>query len=326
MSEKWVVASCAATFGVFRHEPVEYLEDAGCEVRINPYGRPLRPQEIVDFAADADVLVLGNDRLNASTMRRLKKLKLIVRHGAGIDGIDFRDALEAGIMVANTPGANAEETADLTFGLILDLERKITQSVNSLRSGVWEKACGRSLFGKTIGIIGVGDIGMAVARRAMGFGMDIIGNDIVQRNEAAAVGLLYTSLNDLISRADIISIHAPLTSATKNLIGAKELRLMKKEAVLVNTARAGIVRSQALEKALLAGQLAGYATDVPDKEPPNPSALFELPNVLVTPHIGSATYEANYHMGMAVAHNIIAAKDGRRPPNLLTYADQVRFS
>ena len=194
MSCGLVVASCAVTFGIFNKVPVERLEDAGCEVRLNPYGRPLTPAEIVEHAKDADVIILGNDRLDSATIGKLPNLKLVVRHGAGLDNIDFSELGKRDITVANTPGANKEETADLTFALILDLARMVTQSINQLKGGVWNKIPGRTLYGKTIGIIGVGAIGMAVASRAMGFGMDILGNDIVQRDEAARFGLLYLSL------------------------------------------------------------------------------------------------------------------------------------
>lgn len=326
MSDRFLVASCAATFGVFSQEPVRRLEEAGCEVRINPYGRVLTSEEILRHADDAEAIILGNDRLDAATLKRLPALRLIVRHGSGIDNIDFDEVSRRGIVVANTPGANKEETADLTFALILDLARMLTESINQLREGVWNKIPGRSLYGKTIGIIGVGAIGMAVARRAMGFGMDIIGCDVIQRDEAAHYGLLYTSLNDLLSVSDVVTIHAPLTSATRNLLGAREFRRMKDGALLVNTARADIVRIAALEKALLSGKLGGYATDVYEHEPPTFSKAMELPNVLATPHIGSATLETNLHMGNMVADNIIAFKDGFDPPNRMTYADRVKYS
>lgn len=326
MSEAFVVASCAATFGIFNDEPVRRLEAAGCEVRINPYGRPLTSSEIVEHASGAQALVLGNDRLDSATIERLPDLRLVVRHGAGFDNLDFEELTCRNIMVANTPSVNSESTADLTFALILDLSRLLTQTINQLKDGLWNKIPGHSLYGKTIGIIGVGAIGMAVARRAMGFGMDILGTDIVQRDEAARYGLLYTSLNELLASSDVVTIHAPLTSATKNLLGAREFRRMKEGALLINTARAGIVRATALEKALLSGHLGGYAVDVYEHEPPQRLEIYDLPNVLTTPHIGSATFETNLRMGMAVADNIIAFKDGLVPPNRVTAADRVRFS
>lgn len=326
MSCGLVVASCAVTFGIFNKVPVERLEDAGCEVRLNPYGRPLTPAEIVEHAKDADVIILGNDRLDSATIGKLPNLKLVVRHGAGLDNIDFSELGKRDITVANTPGANKEETADLTFALILDLARMVTQSINQLKGGVWNKIPGRSLYGKTIGIIGVGAIGMAVASRAMGFGMDILGNDIVQCDEAARFGLLYTSLNELLSASDVVTIHAPLTSATKNLIGARELKRMKPGALLINTARAGVVREAALEKALMSGHLGGYAVDVYAKEPPDPTSYMSLPNVLTTPHIGSSTMEANLRMGDMAVDNILAFMNGAVLPNKVTVVDRLRFS
>lgn len=326
MSCGLVVASCAVTFGIFNKVPVERLEDAGCEVRLNPYGRPLTPAEIVEHAKDADVIILGNDRLDSAAIGKLPNLKLVVRHGAGLDNIDFSELGKRDITVANTPGANKEETADLTFALILDLARMVTQSINQLKGGVWNKIPGRTLYGKTIGIIGVGAIGMAVASRAMGFGMDILGNDIVQRDEAARFGLLYTSLNELLSASDVVTIHAPLTSATKNLIGARELKRMKPGALLINTARAGVVREAALEKALMSGHLGGYAVDVYAKEPPDPTSYMSLPNVLTTPHIGSSTMEANLRMGDMAVDNILAFMNGAVLPNKVTVVDRLRFS
>lgn len=326
MSCGLVVASCAVTFGIFNKVPVERLEDAGCEVRLNPYGRPLTPAEIVEHAKDAGVIILGNDRLDSATIGKLPNLKLVVRHGAGLDNIDFSELGKRDITVANTPGANKEETADLTFALILDLARMVTQSINQLKGGVWNKIPGRTLYGKTIGIIGVGAIGMAVASRAMGFGMDILGNDIVQRDEAARFGLLYTSLNELLSASDVVTIHAPLTSATKNLIGARELKRMKPGALLINTARAGVVREAALEKALMSGHLGGYAVDVYAKEPPDPTSYMSLPNVLTTPHIGSSTMEANLRMGDMAVDNILAFMNGAVLPNKVTVVDRLRFS
>lgn len=326
MSCGLVVASCAVTFGIFNKVPVERLEDAGCEVRLNPYGRPLTPAEIVEHAKDADVIILGNDRLDSATIGKLPNLKLVVRHGAGLDNVDFSELGKRDITVANTPGANKEETADLTFALILDLARMVTQSINQLKGGVWNKIPGRTLYGKTIGIIGVGAIGMAVASRAMGFGMDILGNDIVQRDEAARFGLLYTSLNELLSASDVVTIHAPLTSATKNLIGARELKRMKPGALLINTARAGVVREAALEKALMSGHLGGYAVDVYAKEPPDPTSYMSLPNVLTTPHIGSSTMEANLRMGDMAVDNILAFMNGAVLPNKVTVFDRLRFS
>ena len=315
---KWVVVSTAVTFGRSATQPVRRLEDAGCEVRLNPYGRPLSKDEMVEFAHDADAIILVNDQLPASVIKRLKKLKVIARYGVGFDGVDLAEARDQGIVVTYAPATNREETADFTFGLILDLERHISRMVMDTRAGGWKKYTGTSLYGKTIGIIGVGQIGTAVARRALGFGMDILGYDIVQRNEAAVYGVVYTTLNDLLRRSDIVTIHLPLDESTRNLIGSRELRLIKPGSILINTARAGIVRHGALDKALRDGRLAGFAIDVFSKEPPDHQPYYDYDNVLVTPHVAGNTYESSQRMGNVVVDNILSVKEGVEPPDPVT--------
>lgn len=318
MASKWVVCSTAVTFGRGSSEPVDRLEAAGCEVRFNPYGRPLDKKEILEFARDADAIILGNDDLPASMIRRMKKLKIIARYGVGFDGVDVAEARDLGIQVTYAPASNREETADFTFGLILDLERHISQMVIDTRSGGWTKRTGTGLYGKTIGIIGVGQIGTAVARRALGFGMDILGYDIIQRNEATVYGVVYTTLNDLLRRSDIITIHLPLDETTRNLISSRELNLVKPGSILINTARSGIVNHNALDKALQSGRLSGFAIDVFSKEPPDHQPYYDYDNVLVTPHVAGNTYESSQRMGNIVVDNILAVKSGKEPPDPVT--------
>lgn len=318
MGVKWVVCSTAVTFGISTEEPVRRLEAAGCEVRLNPFGRPLDTNEMYQFAHDADAIILGNDDLPSSVIKKLKNLKIIARYGVGFDGVDIAEARDLGIEVTYAPAANREETADFTFGLILDLERHISQMIIDTRSGLWSKYTGTSLYGKTIGIVGVGQIGTAVARRAMGFGMDILGYDIEQRNEATVYGVVYTTLNDLLRRSDVISIHLPLDNSTRGLIGSRELRLVKNGSILINTARAGIVKHGALNHALQTGKLAGFAIDVFSKEPPEHQPYYDYENVLVTPHVAGNTYESSLRMGNITADNILAVKEGIRPPDPVT--------
>ena len=329
MPSKWIVCSTAVTFGRAK-EPVERLQAAGCEERLNPYGRPLHKNELSEFARDADAIILGNDTLPASVIKKFKKLKIIARYGVGFDGVDIAEARDMGIEVTYAPAANREETADFTFGLILDLERHISQMIIDTRSGKWNKITGTSLYGKTIGIIGVGQIGTAVARRAMGFGMDILGYDIEQRNEPTVYGVVYTTLNDLLRRSDVITIHLPLDDSTKNLIGARELKLVKPGSILINTARAGIVRHGALDHALQTGKLAGFAIDVFSQEPPEHQPYYDYENVLVTPHVAGHTVEAARRMGNIVVDNILAVKDGVLPPDPVTpqhlYESMISFS
>ncbi|WP_291288019.1 phosphoglycerate dehydrogenase [Enorma sp.] len=314
----WIVASSAVTFGRFATGPLHRLEEAGCSVRLNPFGRPLNGREMVEFAQDADALILGNDSLSAATIRRLHKLKIIARYGVGFDGVDLIEARANNIQVTYAPAANREETADFTFGLILDLARCITHMATSTRDGNWNKLVGTSLYGKTIGIIGVGQIGTAVARRAMGFGMDVLGYDIVQRTEPTIYGLIYTTLNDLLRRSDVVTLHVPLTSATRNMIGTKELKIMKPSAILINTARSNVIRQDALSKALEAGTISAFATDVFEREPPKHMPYFDFDNVLVTPHVAGSTKESGERMGNIVVDNILAAKSGVEPPDLVS--------
>lgn len=315
---KWVVCASAVTFGHVSQAPIERLREAGCEVRLNPLGRPLNKGEMTEFAKDADALILGNDQLSGPVIKQLKKLKIIARYGVGFDGVDLAEAKARGILVTYAPAANREETADFTFGLILDLARHITNMAITTRGGGFEKRAGVSLYGKTIGILGVGQVGTAVARRAVGFGMDVLGYDIDQRTEPTVYGCIYTTLNDLLRRSDIISLHLPLNDSTCYLIGARELCMMKASCILVNTARGGIIRHDALNKALLNGEIAAYATDVFETEPPTHQSYFDYENVLVTPHVAGSTWESSERMGNVVADNVLAAMRGDTPPDLVT--------
>lgn len=314
---RWTVVSTANSFGYVSQQPLERLKKGGCTVRLNPYGRPLSNSEILNLANDADALILGNDILPGRVIRKLKKLKLIARYGVGFDGVDLDEARLNDILVTAAPASNREETADFTFGLILDLARHITAMSNDLKAGIWVKRPGISVPRKTIGIIGVGQVGTAVARRAMGFNMDVLGYDIVQRTEPTIYGLIYTSLNDLLRRADIVTLHTPLNDSTKNLLGARELRLLKSSCILVNTARAACIRQEALENALRDHRIAAYATDVYGEEPPVVRPYFNYDNVLVTPHVAGSTLESAERMGSIVVDNILAAKNGQEPPDLV---------
>lgn len=315
---RWKVAVSAVTFGRCSDIPTQRLEEEGCEVVLNPYGRPLTTLEIIEFAGDADALVLGNDTLNATAIRGLKKMKIVARYGVGLDSIDMFELRKEGIALTYAPSSNHEETADFTFGLIIDLARSMTGMINTTKSGGWNKTPGIGLYGKTIGIIGVGAVGTAVARRAMGFSMDIIGCDIQPKSDATLYGLIYSPLNDLLRRSDFVTLHVPLTDSTRNLIGARELRMMKKTAFLINTARSACIRHDALDRALRDGGIAGYATDVYDEEPPRQQPYFGYPNVLLTPHTAGHTRESNIRLGNAVADNVIAMKNGETPPDLVT--------
>lgn len=265
---KWKVVASAVTFGTCNKETIQRLIEAECEVVLNPYGRPLKSEEMIDFAKDADALILGNDKVPQEVMQHLPQLKIIAKHGVGVDAIDRKCAHEMGILVSNAPATNKEEVADLAFGFILDVARVLNLTENQTKAKKWVKYPGISLYQKTIGIIGVGNIGMATAKRATGFSMNILGVDLVERAEAKAIGVRYVDLETLLRESDIISLHVPLNEGTRNLIDEHEFHCMKQNVILVNTARSMCINHEALNKALISGKLFGFASDVFDYEPP----------------------------------------------------------
>lgn len=268
--------------------------------------------------ADVVVSVFGN-RFDADLIRLAPRLKLIANYGAGVDNIDLSIATENGIVVTNTPDSVTEPTAELTMGLIIDIARRISELDRGLRSndisdwGVMQNLS-TSLFGKTLGIIGMGAIGRSLAKRARSFGMDIIyhnrkkaGPSIEDKFDAR-----YTDLENLLRNSDFVSLNVPLTPDTKNIIGVSELKMMKPSAFLINTARGPVLNQEALIEALKNKEIAGAALDVFENEPEVPELLLRMPNVIVTPHVGSATRETREIMSKQVAGIIKDFFDGMR--------------
>lgn len=318
MEKQWKVVSTAVTFGKFHKEPVERLEKAGCEVILNPYGRPFTKEEMISYASDADALIVGNDKVPGGVIEHFSKMKVIAKHGVGVDAIDKDKASEMGIVVTNAPATNKEEVADCAMGFILMLARDYYRAVRETKSKKWIKRPGISLYNKTIGIIGVGNIGLAMAKRATGFSMRILGYDLVERDQAKAMGVEYASLSELLSQSDFISLHVPLNEGTYHILGKEQFSTMKRGTILVNTARSQCVDPNELTQALQDGTLLGYATDVYDIEPPAWQPYFDLPNVLMTPHEAGTTYDSNLRMGSTAVENVLAVKNGQTPPNLIT--------
>jgi glyoxylate reductase len=262
-------------------------------------------------AREADALLtLVTDRVDAELLDAAPGLKAIANMAVGTDNIDVDAAAERGIPVGNTPDVLTDATADLAFALLLALARKIVSGAEMVRSGAWrtwEPAAdlGADLAGATLGIIGWGRIGQAVARRAEGFGLEVV-------HSSRSSGL---PLDELLSRADFVSVHTPLTQETRHLIDADALTRMKSTALLVNTARGGVVDQRALREALTAGTIAGAALDVTEPEPlPADDPLLDAPNLLVVPHVGSATVRTRAKMAAMAVDNLLAALDGRPMP------------
>ena len=316
---RWTVASTAVTFGYVSSRAVERLEKAGCKVRLNPYGRPLSTQEMVEFAGKADAIVLGNDILSAKCIRKLKKLKLIARYGVGFDGVDLHEALMNNIQVTAAPASNREETADFTMGLILNLARHISVMSNNLKAGVWEKRAGISLYGKTIGIIGVGAIGSRMARACHDLGMQVIGYDPylghARLSELKQYVRFVQDVNDLYSAADIVSVHIPLNDANRGFVSRAAIDAMKDGVYLINYARGPVLDNEAVCDAIDSGKIRGFATDFPT------ARELGYPQALCTPHLGAGTPEADENCSVMAARQICEYLENGNISNSVNFPD-----
>ena len=290
---------------------------------------PPSKEELIEAAKDCHgVITLLTDPIDKEVICRLPALKVIAQYAVGYDNIDIKEATKRGIIVTNTPGVLTETTADLAWSLIMAASRRIVEADRYVREGKWnvewspQLLLGSDVFGATLGIVGMGRIGQAVARRALGFKMNLLyytrSHSDSLRDFEKAVGIESRSLEELLSESDIVTLHVPLTSTTHHMIGKKELEMMKKGSILINTSRGQVVDQIALYYALLSGHLGGAGLDVFEEEPiPKDSPLLGLPNVVVVPHIGSATKKTRATMASMCAENIIAALSNERPPNIV---------
>lgn len=303
--------------GVTLTSPMEMLKAAKIEIAENPYlqmEKPLGEDQLCELVKGVDGIIVGDDEVTEKVMQYGDCLKVISKNGVGVNRIDVRAATNMGIVVTNTPGANYDAVADLTIGLMLAAARRIPHAHIATKEGKWERHVGVEVWRKTIGIVGVGHVGRAVARRATGFEMRILGYDVTQDEELAQlVRLTYVPLETIFREADFVTLHLPLTEHTLGIVTRQHLRMMKRTAYLVNIARGGIVRSADLYEALVANELAGAAVDVFEEEPPIGDRLLRLDNVVATPHIGAFTWEALKAMGNMAAQNIIDVIQGRAP-------------
>ena len=254
------------------------------------------------------VIIRSKTAITADIIDASERLKVIGRAGIGVDNVDVHAATRRGILVMNTPRENATAAAEYTIAMMLAISRKIPQANASTKSGKWErgKFMGVELYGKTLGIIGIGNIGSLVAERAQGLKMNVIGYDpYIPEDAATQKGIPLVTLDDLLSRSDFISIHTPLTEETRNLIDGEALERMKTGVMIINCARGGIVDERALLNALKSGKVRGAALDVFEYEAAGNNSLFEVDNVICTPHIGAATSEAQENVAVAIADQIV---------------------
>ena len=304
----------------FFPEALEVLTDAA-ETEVWPHDDPPTPEQLVEKLDGADgALTNIMDKIDSDVLRAAHRLKVVSQLGVGVDNIDVAEATRRGVLVGNTPGVLAKATADIGFGLLMSAARRISESDRWLRAGKWTMQyhpmvwLGAEVHGATLGIVGMGQIGLEMAKRALGFDMRVIYYSSTRRMDLEAeYGLEYFAPSDLLSTADFISLHIPLTLETRHFIGERELRMMKPTAILVNTARGGVVDSKALYTALSEGWISGAALDVTDPEPILPDdPLLTLENLVITPHIGSASIDSRRRTCLLAARNVVAGIQGRR--------------
>jgi lactate dehydrogenase-like 2-hydroxyacid dehydrogenase len=306
-------------------EPVRNLLDVhfSMEYWTNPERIPR--SELLSRVADKDGLIcLLTEKVDEELLSKAPKLRLAATVSVGFDNIDVAACTRHGVIATNTPGVLDETTADFAWVLIFAVARRLLEGVEMIQTQTWkgwdlDQLCGSDVWGKTLGVVGFGRIGRAVARRARGFGMTILYSDAIRAAEAneREVGAEYVEFDRLLAESDFVTLHVPLLPTTRHLISTPQLARMKRSAFLINTSRGPVVDEAALVAALDGGQIAGVALDVFENEPKVHPGLLGRKNAVLTPHIASASLETRTKMAMIATENAIALFDGRRPPNAL---------
>jgi len=287
---------------------------------------PPPKKTIIEKAAKVDALAtLLSDKIDAEVFDAASNLKIVAQMAVGFDNIDVNEATKRGIYVTNTPGVLTETTADFAWALLMAVARRVVEADAYVRSGNWKVGWhpmmmqGRDVYGATIGIVGLGRIGCAIAKRANGFDMKVLYYDVIRRPDfEKEYDIKFTDIDSLFQKADFITINVPLAKETYHLVDEKKLKMMKKTAYLINNARGPIVDEKALYKALKEGWIAGAALDVFEQEPiPIENPLLKFNNLVVAPHISSASYETRSRMAEMVAENLVAFFEEKTPPNLV---------
>ena len=294
-----------SSFGKFSDEPERILREAGLEVT-KFFKAGMTEDEVIEKLQGYDAVILGIEPMTARVMEACPQLKIVSRYGVGMDNVDQEAARRLGIRTFNTPGANSDAVADYTFGMMLDLARSISVTDRDLKAGQVKKHLGYPVYGRTLGIIGLGAIGKGMARRALGFGMKVMAYDVFW-DEAFAKehGVQRAELEEIYKEADFITLHCGLNEQTRNMIGAEQLRIMKPSAFLINNARGGLVDEAALNEALCSGEIAGAGIDAFVTEPPIGSPLLELEQVIAAPHVAGSSMDSINNMGIFSARNVV---------------------
>ena len=309
MKDKILISS--ASFGKINDDPLKLLENAGYEPVINPFGRKLAFNEFSELVRDAVGLIAGTEKISAELLAKAPKLKVISRYGVGMDNIDLDVAKKRGILVRSTPEAPSQAVAELALTLILDLYRRVSEADRNLRQNNWSQLMGRLLSHKTLGIIGLGRIGKKLVKLVQPFEMKIIAYEpYPDRDFISSNNITLVSLNDALARSDVVSLHVPLSDKTFHIIGKKELSLMKKDSIIINTSRGGLIDEKALAQILKKGDIGGAGIDTFEEEPYR-GELTNFSNVILTCHMGSSAVETRKQMELETVNNLIEAlKEG----------------
>ena len=311
MSYKVLVAT--RSFGSTSSKPWDVLNQANCEIVKADMTQKMTEEYLIELLQGVDGAIIGVVPMTANVLEHAPRLKVVSMHGVGVDHIDLTVAAQKGVVIANCQGANDQSVADLTIGLMISVARDIPILDKAVRGGGWGAHAGSELWKKTLGLIGLGRIGQGVARRALGFDMQVLAYDPYIQAENLDQDISLVSLNEVLRNADFVSLHATLSEETRRMIGSPQLQAMRSSAYLINTSRGALVDERALYAALVKKQIAGAALDVYDVEPPIDNPLLQLENVVVTPHIGAHTQESIERVGVMAAENVLMVLRGNLP-------------
>ena len=318
MNPAWKVLITARGAQAAGEQAQRLLRDAGCEIVFPPKFGPLMGNELVEALSGMDAVLASLDEYTGAVLASpaADRLKIIARWGVGYDSVDVPAATRNGIVVTYTPGLLDDAVADYTFALLLALARRVHEVHSTMQRGEWKNAWGDDIAGKTLGIIGLGRIGKAVARRASGFSMRVLAH--TAHPDAANKSVEFVSLERLLAESDFVSLHAALTPASRGMIGEAQLRQMKRTAYLINTGRGALLDEAALVRALKENWIAGAALDVFTTEPLSPnSALRSAPNLLLSPHQSSYARGTGERVSLSAARAIVDLMNGKKPQNVL---------
>ncbi|MFH1909404.1 MAG: phosphoglycerate dehydrogenase [Chloroflexota bacterium] len=311
MNYKILVAT--RSFGSTSSKPWDVLNQVGCVLVKADMSQKMSEERLIGLLQGVDGAIIGVVPMTAHVLENAPALKVVSMHGVGVDHIDLTAAARRGVVIANCLGTNDQSVADLTIGLMISIARNIPSVDSKLRHAGWGTHAGNELWKKTIGLVGLGRIGRGVAKRALGFDMQVLAYDPYVKSSEVEQGISLVSFDEVLKEADYISLHAALSEETRHMIGAAQLKAMKPTAYLINTARGALVDEDALYNALAQKQIAGAALDVFNEEPPKDSPLLQLENLVITPHIGAHTRESIERMGVMAAENVLQTLQGGAP-------------